>query len=101
MALAIAAAQRLKQSLHARIAGWQPGVDLGVDRRIDPADEEAGHAGDPGRIAAPRDQRFEPGDARLGSALVGLLREEQRHVDVDAFRDQLPEGRDALAVAGT
>ena len=92
------APQRLEQPLRAGVGGFrQPGVDLGVDRRIDPADEEAGHAGDPCRIAAPRDQRFEPGDVRLRHALVGILREEQRHVDVDAFRDQLPEGRDALA----
>ena len=92
------APQRLEQPLLAGVGGVrQPGVDLGLDRRIDPADEEAGHAGDPCRIAATRDQRFEPGDVRLRNALVGILREEQRHVDVDAFRDQLPEGRDALA----
>ena len=91
------APQRLEQRLRAGIGGFrQPGVDLGVDRRIDSADEEAGHAGDPCRIASPRDQRFEPGDVRLGNALVGILREEQRHVDVDALRDQLPDGRDAL-----
>jgi hypothetical protein len=60
----------------------EPGVDRRIDRGIDPADEEARHAGDRRRIAAARDQRLESADVGLRGALVGFLREEQRDVDV-------------------
>ena len=34
---------------------------------------------------------LEPGDVRVGTRPVRLLREEQRDVDVDSFRNQLPD----------
>ena len=74
----------------------QPGVERGVDRGVDAADEEARHAGDARGIAAARDERFETIDVRLGGPLVGVLREQQRDVDVDALRDQLAHRGDAL-----
>ena len=39
---------------------------------------------------------LEPGDVGLGDPLVGVLGEEQRHVDVDALADQLLDGGHAL-----
>ena len=78
----------------------QAGVERGVDRGINAADEEARHTGDARGIAAARDERLETFDVRLGGALVDVLSEQQRDVNVDALRDQLAHRGDALRRAG-
>src|SRR5579875_287063 len=71
-----------------------------IDERVDAADKETGHAGHPARIAAAFDEILEPGNVSVGDALVNFLREQERHVDVDAFADQLAKGGNSLARAG-
>ena len=94
-------AERLQQRPLPRLAGLrQPDVERGVDGGIDAADEEARHAGDARGIAAARDERLETFDVRLGGALVDVLSEQQRDVDVDALGDQLAHRGDALRRAG-
>ena len=67
-----------------------------VDRGVDPADEEAGHAGHTAGSPPRATSASRPGDVRLCDLLVGVLREEQRHVDVDALADELLDRGDAL-----
>ena len=70
--------------------------DLAVDQSIDAADEKARDASDLAHLAAGLRVRLKPGDIRLGHALVNILREEQSHVDVDAFADELLDCRKAF-----
>ena len=64
-----------------------------VDERIDPADEETGHA----RRAAdpsPRGQAvLEPADVGFGHGLVHGPGEQQCYVDIQSLADQPPNGR--------
>ncbi len=94
------AAAQLAQSLGITVVGSHARVDLLVDLRIDAADEEAGDAGQVADIAALGVTVFQPGDVGLGDRLVGFDREQQRHVDVDAFADQRADRRHAFLRAG-
>ncbi len=71
-----------------------------VDRRVYPADEEARHTGDPGRVASALDEALESPEVGLGHPLVHVPGEEQRDVDVDAVGDELLDGRYALLCGG-
>ena len=42
-----------------------------------------------------RDQVFKPGQIGFDDVFIDLLREQQRDVDVDAFADELADGRQA------
>ena len=93
------AAQAL-EVLHIGAADLHAVVDLLVDLAVDAADEEAGDAGDPADVAALRLEVFQPGDERLGHVLVGLLAEQQGHVDVHALADQRLDCGRAFGRAG-
>jgi hypothetical protein len=73
----------------------QPGGQLGVNGGVDPADKETRHTGDAARVAAPRHQRLQAGDVRLGDGFIRRHAEQQGDVDVEAFADELPDRRDA------
>ena len=64
-------------------------IQHGIDKRIDAADEEAGDARHLLEIAAALCQIFQTRDISLGDLYINFLSEQQRHVDVDAFADQL------------
>src|SRR3546814_12464345 len=66
----------------------QPCLDELVDGRVDTADEEAGDAGDPAGIAAPRNEVLETTEIRRDDLLVNLLREKERDIDVDPLADE-------------
>ena len=68
-----------------------PLVEGGIDERVDAADEKAGDAGDPMRIAALRDERLEAGDVSFHDLGIDLLRKQQRDVDVDPLANHLPD----------
>ena len=76
--------------------GLEPLAEQGVDRRVDAADEEAGHAGHVAQVAALGGAFLEPGDVGARHLLVSLLREQQRDVDVDPFADQWLDRRNAF-----
>ena len=63
-------------------------VELVIHQGVDTADKEARHAGHLVRIATLFGERFKAGDVGLGHLRVDLLREKQRHVDVDPLADQ-------------
>ena len=67
----------------------QPPVDLGVD----PADEEAGHAGHRGQVAV---VRLEAGQVGLHHVVVAVEPEDQRHVDAAALADERADRLHAL-----
>ncbi len=94
------ALQRFELLLLVAARGRDLAVELTVDGGIDAADEEAGDAGDTFRVAAVRDEGFEAGDIGFENFRVHFLREQQRDVDADAFRDQLADRGHALAGAG-
>src|SRR5439155_8623982 len=73
----------------------EPRLDQFVDCRIDAADEKTGNTGNSARIAAARDQVFKAVEITLDDALVDLLREKQRDVDVDPVARQPTAGRQA------
>ena len=81
------------------VAGRHALVDRLVDLRVDAADEEAGDAGDAADVLAARVPVLEPGNVRLGHRPVAVEREQQRHVDVDAFADQRAYGGHAFGRA--
>ena len=88
------AEEPLQQDALRRGGGLEaPRHDL-VDRGVDPADEEAGHARHPAQIGAPRGAGLQALDIGLGHLLVDLLGEEEGHVDVDPLADELADGRD-------
>ena len=90
------AEEPLQQDALRRGGGLEaPRHDL-VDRGVDPADEEAGHARHPAQIGAPRGAGLQALDVGLGHLLVDLLGEEEGHVDVDPLADELADGRDPL-----
>ena len=93
------AAQRLER-LGLLVAGGDPLVDLLVDLRVDAADEKARHAGNAADVLAFREPALEPRDVGLGHRLVGVVGEQQRDVDVDAFADQRADRRHAFRRAG-
>ena len=66
-------------------------LDHRIDRAVDAADEEAGHAGNLAHITAARGQFLEARNVGFGDFLVDFLRKQQRDIDVDAFADQLLE----------
>src|SRR5260370_8710774 len=66
---------------------------------MDAADEEAGHTGNLAHIAASRREFFHAVDEGGGDLFIHSLREQQRHVDVDAFADQLAKRGNALGCA--
>src|SRR2546430_12261949 len=66
-----------------------------VDKSVDAADEEAGHTGDSRNIAAGSSELLQPGDVCLGDVFIGLLREQQRDIYIDAFADQLLNRRNS------
>ncbi len=70
-----------------------------IDQRIDAADEKAGHTGNLAHIAASRGEFFHAVDEGRGDFLIHSLREQQRHVDVDALADKLAKRRYALGCA--
>jgi hypothetical protein len=67
----------------------------GVHRRVDPAHEEAGHAGHVREGIALRRPRLQPFDERHRHRLVGRFREQQGDVDVDPVGDQGLDGGEA------
>jgi hypothetical protein len=67
-----------------------------IDCRVDSADEKARDARHAFQIASARRVRLEAGDVRLGHSLIGVLREQQRDVDVDAVGDQRFDRGDAF-----
>ena len=75
-------------------------IDLAINQSIDPADEETRDAGHAAQISAFFGKLFQPCHVRFRDALVHVLREQQGHVNVDAFADQLLESGDALGRAG-
>jgi hypothetical protein len=91
------ASQRTQQGLFPRPGRLrrQPLGDQGIERGVDAADEEAGHAGHAGRIAAAVDQALQTIDVGLGDLTVDVAVEQQGDIDVDAFADQLLDGRNA------
>ena len=63
---------------------------------VDPADEEAGHTRHARQVAAPRGELLQARHVRVRDLLVRVLREEQRHVDIDPLGDELLDGGNAL-----
>ena len=68
--------------------------DEGADEDVDAADEEAGHARDPTRVAASSREDLEAGQVGLGHLLVRRLGEEEGDVHVDPGADELADRRD-------
>jgi len=66
-------------------------IELLVHRAVDAADEEAGDAGDMGRIAAAGNIFFQTCKIGLGDLDIDLLRKQQGDVDADALADQMPD----------
>ena len=81
------AAHRLER-LDVVAAGLDLLVDRLVDRAVDAADEEARDRGDLVDRLTLGDARLEAGDIGLEHRLVGVDREQQRDVDVDAVLDR-------------
>jgi hypothetical protein len=73
------------------VEALEPLVDLGVD----PGDEERGDRVDVGELVAVVGRLLEARDVRLHDVAVLLEAEDQRHVDGDAGRDRLGDGRPA------
>ena len=71
-----------------------------VDRRVDPADEEARHRRDPRDVPTVRQQLLQPRQVRVHHALVHLGGEQQRDVDVDPCGDQLSDRGNAFIGPG-
>ena len=71
-----------------------------IDQRIDAADKEAGHAGNLADVSAAGPKSFDAVDIGCGDFFIDFLGEQQRHVDVDAFADELTKRRDALGRSG-
>ncbi len=91
------ALERFEPFLFVRVIGARDlFVEQFVDRGVDAADKEARYAGDARRIAAFGGERLEAGQIGLDDLLIGLLREQQRNVDVDAVGDQVVDGRHAF-----
>ena len=85
-----------------RVAGgFQLFIDEAVGQGINAADEETRDAGDVRDVLALGGARFKRRDICLGDLLIRGLREEQRDVDVDAFFEELADGRDAFFRPGT
>src|SRR5208282_686990 len=70
------------------------------DGVVNAADKKAGYAGDLADVTSTRGQLFKASDISFGYTLINFLREQQRHIDVDTFADQLLEGGNALGGAG-
>ena len=70
-------------------------VEQLVDRGVDPTHEKACHARDRRRIAAPDGSLLQAGHVGLDDPLIDLARKQQRDVDVDAFRSQRVDRRQA------
>ena len=84
----------------ARVAGSGKIGDLLIDLAIDTADEKAGHTGDAINGFALGQPCFEAGHEGLCHRPIGRDRKQQRDVDVQAFGDQLGDGRDARRGSG-
>src|SRR5215472_4672577 len=74
----------------------EPRGNDGIDQRIDAADKEAGHAGDPAEVVSRRLCCFQSFNEGLSNPHVRFLREEKSHVDVDALAGQLADRRNTL-----
>src|SRR5260370_12201378 len=81
-------------------SSFQQSVNLGVNKTVNAADEEAGDAGDMVDRLALGGAGFEGGDVGFGNFLVGGLREEQGDVDVQAFFEKLADGGYAIGRCG-
>ena len=68
-----------------------------VHQRVHAADKKARHRSHIANRQTLANAVFQRGDVRLRHSLVMLHRKHQRDVDVDAFAQELPDGRDALA----
>ena len=77
-------------------AGGRQFFQLGVQEHVDAAQKETGHRRHPVQGLALGRPGLQPGDIGLGHFPVAGQPEEQRHVDVDALTDELPDGRQAL-----
>ena len=71
-----------------------------VDERIDTTDEEASDARHTGEVASRRSEPLETIHISLGHRLIGLDREKQRDVDVDALGGELPDRGHTLGSRG-
>ena len=95
------AVEALERLLFFRIGG---GVDLLgqglVDLRVHAADEKARHAGDLRQVSPLAVQRLEAGQVRVDHLGVAVDREDQRHVDVVALRDLVPDRGHAFLRGG-
>src|SRR5688500_1414381 len=78
----------------------QASVDAFVDLGVDAAHEEAGNGCDPIHRLAVTHAVLEPTKVGLDDVRVGVEREEQRDVDVDAVGDEAAGGNRAIAGAG-
>ena len=58
--------------------------------------KKARDAGDSPHVASLSNPLSHPRDVSLGYPLIGLQREEEGHVDIDAFTDELLDSRDAF-----
>ena len=86
-----------KRSLFGRVLRFFDSIrDLAVDQSIDAADEKARDASDLAHFAAGLRIRLKPGNICFGHALVDVLREQQSHVDVDPFTDELLDRRETF-----
>ncbi len=65
-----------------------------VDLAVDPADEEAGDAVDPGEVAPLGAEVLQAGEEGLGNGRVALDREDQGDVDVDSLAEHLADRRE-------
>ncbi len=74
----------------------QPFCGNSIDRCIDPADEETGHAGHTPQVSSAGGKRLQPRHVRARHLFVRVLRKEQRDVDADALADQLLDRGNAL-----
>ncbi len=92
------AADRLKR-VRLRVAGGDPLVDRAVDLAVDAAHEERGDGGEMRDVLALAVPLLETLEIGFQHRLVGVEREQQRHVDVDAVGDQAADGRNALVGA--
>jgi hypothetical protein len=82
--------------LLARIVGLGDSlVEQLIDRSVDAAHEKARHARHRRRIAAPDGSLLQARHVGLDDPLIDLARKQQRDVDVDAFRSQRMDRRQA------
>ena len=95
------AQQALRQCLLLRIRSFlQRIANDGIHQRVNPADEETGHAGHLADVPTAGRKLFQARNVSLSNLLVNFLCEQESDVDVDSFADQLLKGGNAFRRAG-